>query len=159
MPISFRSVCSSIFPSVPRPDWLGQRCGWLCQSRGWLGQRRGWLGQRREAQPASQASGCRPGRLGLRPGWMAQRGKQMDGQTNTWEGKSPHSTVLCPLSEPLPCFPSRKPRKSHSRIKEEQGKGTADILMPLGVWFENLNQFLQFLRKLLLAAHEHYFRW
>ena len=43
------------------------------------------------------------GWLGLRPGWMAQRGGQTnirtDEQTN---GKSPHSTGLCPLSGPLP---------------------------------------------------------
>ena len=64
--------------------------------------------------------------LGLRPGWMAHRGG-MYGQTDLrTDGKSPHSTELYPLSGPLPYFTPRKLRKG------EQGKGTADHLMPLG---------------------------
>ena len=59
----------------------------------------------RPSQPASQVSGFRDGWLGLRPGWMAQRGERTDGLTNErTNGKSPHSTGLCPLSGPLPCL-------------------------------------------------------
>ena len=41
-----------------------------------------------------------------------------------------------PLSEALPCLPPRK-RKNFSQIQVEQGNGTADLLMPVGVddWF------------------------
>ena len=64
-------------------------------------------------QPASQVSGfrygwlgLRPGWLGFRPGWMAQRGERTYVRTNKpTDGKSPHSTGLCPLSGLLPCFP------------------------------------------------------
>ena len=56
--------------------------------------------------------GLRPGWMGLRPDWLAQRG----GTDKRTDGKSPHSTVLCPLSGPLPkndafsvsCFPTVK---------------------------------------------------
>ena len=53
-----------------------------------------------------------------------------DGRMDRWtdghtDGKSPHSTGLRPLSGPLPCLP-------HENQGEEQGKGTADHLMPLG---------------------------
>ena len=48
------------------------------------------------------ALGLRPGWLSFRPGWMALRGG-MDGLTNRrTDGKSPHSTGLCPLSGTLP---------------------------------------------------------
>ena len=62
----------------------------------------------RPSQPASQVSGFRdgwlglwPGWLGLGPGWRAQRGGTgwMDVRT---DGKSLHSTGLCPLSGSLP---------------------------------------------------------
>ena len=76
------------------------------------------------SQPPSQASRFRPGWLGLRSGWMAQRGEQTD--VNTYR-KSSHSTGLCPLSGPLPCFPPCKPRKCHFKIKVKQGKGTLTI--------------------------------
>ena len=46
----------------------------------------------RPSQPASQASRLRHGWLGLQPGWIAQKGKWTD-------GKSSHSTGLCPLSK------------------------------------------------------------
>ena len=52
--------------------------------------------------------------------------RHMDGQT---QGKSSHSTGLCPLSGPLPCFP-----KEDLGHKEKQGKGTTDHLMPLSNW-------------------------
>ena len=44
-------------------------------------------------------------------------------------GKYPHTTGLFPLLGPMPCSPLREPRRV------EQGKGTADHLMPLGDWF------------------------
>ena len=47
-----------------------------------------------------------------------------------------HFMRLCPLSgPPLPCFPPRKQRKNSLQTKFEQGKGTADQLMPLSNWF------------------------
>ena len=58
-----------------------------------------------------------PGWLGLRPGWMAQRGgdRRTDGRT---DGKSPHSTGLCPLSGPLPCY---SPTLTQKLYKAGQG--------------------------------------
>ena len=66
-------------------------------------------------------------------GW---RGGQTDGRTDKqMDGKSPHSTGILPLSGPLPCFLSQKPSKKSMPTQVEQGKGTADHLMPLGDWF------------------------
>ena len=82
LPISFRSVRSSICPTVPRPDWLCQRRGWLCQSRGLLGQRRGWLVQRR------YCLGLRPRWLGLGPSWLGRRAGWLGLRPN-WLGLRP----------------------------------------------------------------------
>ena len=46
------------------------------------------------------------------------------------DGKSHHSTGLCPLSEPLPRY---SPTSTKNYIK--RGKGTADHMMPLGDLF------------------------
>merc|ERR1712212_102119 len=81
-----------LITSLPVPaGCLSLRTGWLGLRPGWLGLRPGWLG-------------LRPGWLGLRTGWMAQRGdRRTDVRTyGRTDGKSPHSTGLCPLSVPLP---------------------------------------------------------
>ena len=88
---------------------------------------------RSEAQPAKlQASGLAVWASG-HAGWPGGGNGQTDRQTNR---KSLHSTGLCPLSGPLPCFPSCKPRKCLFKIKVKQGKGTPDHLMPLGYLFQ-----------------------
>ena len=82
-------------PGLKSEAWLA---GWLGPSSGWLGLRPCWLG----LKPGKLGLG--PGKLGLRPGWMAQRGTY--GRTDTrMYRKSPHSTVLCPLSGLLPKKP------------------------------------------------------
>ena len=87
---------------------------------------------RSEAQPAKlQDSGLAVWASG-HAGWPGGGNGQTDRQTNR---KSLHSTGLCPLLGPLPCFPSCKPRKCLFKIKVKQGKGTADHLMPLGYLF------------------------
>ena len=100
----------------PRPSLLGLR-----PSQPDLRPSQPDLGASQPAKP--QASGL------AWPGWIAQRGEWTDRRMNR---KSPHSTGLCPLSEPLPCFPPCKPRKCHFKLKVKQGNGTADHLMPLG---------------------------
>ena len=81
------------------------------------------------SEPASQASvalrpawlALRPDRLGLRPAWLALRPSRggtdvrTDGRTN---GKSPHSTGLCPLSGLLPCY---SPTLTQKLYKAGQG--------------------------------------
>ena len=72
---------------------------------------------RQASEPASQASealrpawlALRPDWLGLRPAWLLgpRGGGRTHGRTDErmdgcMEGKSPHSTGLCPLSRPLP---------------------------------------------------------
>ena len=103
-------------PQPARPEAWGMA--------GWLGLRPSWLGLR------PSRLGLRPSWLGLRPGWIAQREEWTDRRMN---GKSPHSTGLCPLSGPLPCFPPCKLRKCCFKIKVKHGKGTADLLMPLNM--------------------------
>ena len=73
--------------------------------------------------------GLRPGWLGLRPGWMAQRGGRTDGRTygRTYVRKiSPFYRTSSPIG--AAALPS--PMKTEEKV--EQGKGTADHLMPLG---------------------------
>ena len=96
-----------------------------------LGLRSSQSGLRPEGQTASSA--CSEAYLAgskacLAGSWALEGGGRTDVRT---DGKSPRSTGLCPLLGPLHCFPSRKLRKSHSKIKAEQGKGTADHLMTL----------------------------
>ena len=76
---------------------------------------------RPEAQPASQASGFRP------QDWL----DGPEGGTHRWtDRKSPHSTGL-PISEAASLLPPMKTREV------EQGKGTAEHLMPLGYLLRN----------------------
>ena len=96
------SVRPSVCPSV-RPS------GWLA---GWLGLRPSWLG-------------LRPGWLGLRPGWMAQGGGT-DGRTNGRTENLPILQDFVPYRGRCPASPMK------TKEKVEQGKGTADHLMPLG---------------------------
>ena len=84
---------------------------------------------RSEAQPAR--SEAQPAKL--QAGWPGGGNGQTDRQTNR---KSLHSTGLCPLSGPLPWFPSCKPRKCIFKIKVRQGKGIANLLMPFGYLFQ-----------------------
>ena len=83
-------------------------------SHGWHGLRPGWLG-------------FRPGWLGFRPGWMAQRGgtdRQM------YQRKiSPFYRTSSPIGA------TALPPPMNTKEKVEQGKGTADHLMPLGYLF------------------------
>ena len=83
----------------------------------------------RPSQPASQDSGFRHGGLGLRPGWMSQRGDgRADGRTD--ERKiSPFYRTLSPIGD------AALPPPMKTKEKVEQGKGTADHLMPLGYLF------------------------
>ena len=61
-------------------------------------------------------------------GWIEGRmDRGMNGRTN---GISPHSTGLCPLSVPLPCYPC-----DFTTLKK-QGKGTADHILPFGDWLK-----------------------
>ena len=50
----------------------------------------------------------------------------MDGQTNEWTENLPI------LQDRCPSYPQENQKKSHSKTKVEQGKGTAEHLMPLG---------------------------
>ena len=79
---------------------------------GWLGLRLGWLG-------------LRLGWLGLRPGWMAQRGERTDKRKI-----SPFYRTLSPIGT------AALPPPMKTKEKVEQGKGTADHLMPLGYLFK-----------------------
>ena len=70
--------------------------------------------------------------LGLRSGWMAQKGEWTDGwtneQTNGWK-ISPFYRTLSPIGA------AALPPPMKTKEKVEQGKGTADYLMPLGYLF------------------------
>merc|ERR1712183_125856 len=80
---------------------------------------------RPEAQPASQLTS------GFRPGWMAQGGGsdgRTNGQTNVWKN-SPFYRTLSPIGA------AALPPPIKTKEKVEQGKGTADHLMPLGYLF------------------------
>ena len=71
----------------------------------------------------------RPGWLGLRSGWMAQRGERTDVRTNGWtDGRkiSPFYRTSSPIGA------AALPPPMKTKEKAEQGKGTADHLMPLG---------------------------
>ena len=70
---------------------------------------------RQASEPVSQASealrpawlALRPGWMGLRPAWLALGPSRGDGPMYVWmyvqtDGKSPHSSGLCPLSGLLP---------------------------------------------------------
>ena len=70
-------------------------------------------------------------------GLKASRSRGTDGRTN---GKSPHSTGLCPLPWPLPYFNKENSNSTNLKIIVKQGKETADHLMPLGDWFQLLKR-------------------
>ena len=72
----------------------------------------------RPSQPASQVSGFRDDRLGLRPG-------RTDRQTNGRKISPFYKT-----SSPIEAAALPPPMKTKEKV--EQGKGTADHLMPLG---------------------------
>ena len=99
----------SLKPETWLAGWTSGLAGWASGLAGWASGLAGWAsGLAGWAQ--AWLAGLRPGWLSLRPGWMAQRGEQMDGRTNVrtnvrMDGKSPHSTGLCPLSGLLPCLP------------------------------------------------------
>ena len=76
--------------------------------------------------PLAGQPGLRPSQPGLMPA------SQTPGPASQASG---HSIELHPLSGPLPCFPLWKQRKNSIQTQVEQGKGTADHLMPLGDWF------------------------
>ena len=99
---------------------LGLRPGWLGLRPSWLGLRPGWLG-------------LRPGWLGLRPGWMAQRG----GRTYVRTYERTDERKISPFyrtSSPIGAAALPPPMKTKEKV--EQGKGTADHLMPLGYLFK-----------------------
>ena len=110
------SVRPFVHPSVrPSPLWASQPGLRPSQPslkpETWLA---GWLG-------------LRPGWLGLRPSWMAQRGGRTDGQMN--ERKISFYRTSSPIGAAALPFPMK------TKEKVEQGKGTADHLMPLGYLF------------------------
>ena len=116
------------FRTVLRPGWLGLRPGWLGLKPGWLGLRPGRLGLRPGWLGLRPGwLGFRPGWLGFRPGWMAQRGgtdRQM------YQRKiSPFYRTSSPIGA------TALPPPMNTKEKVEQGKGTADHLMPLGYLF------------------------
>ena len=60
----------------------------------------------------------------------------MDGRTDGWmDGRTDGS-------KPLSCFPSRIQRKNTLQTQVDQGKGTADHLIPLGSWLSDVIQIL-----------------
>ena len=67
------------------------------------------------SEPASQASeALRPAWLALRPAWLALGPSRegTDGLIDGWtDGKSPHSTALCPLTGPLPRYSTTSTQK------------------------------------------------
>ena len=76
--------------------------------------------------------GLRPGWLGLRPGWMAQRGGT-DGRTDGRSDQRTYGRKISPFyrtSSPIGAAALPPPMKTKEKV--EQGKGTADHLMPLG---------------------------
>ena len=85
----------------------------------------------------------RAGWMGLRPGWMAQRGGMdgwTDSQTNRWkDGRMNGQTdkrKISPFYRTLsPIGAAALPPPMKTKEKVEQGKGTADHLMPLGYLF------------------------
>ena len=82
---------------VPGPGGLGQEAWgrFTGAGPGGLGHR-AWAVYMATSQKGKKGwLGLRPDWLGLRPGCMAHRGGCTDGRMN---GKSPHSTGLCPLS-------------------------------------------------------------
>ena len=72
--------------------------------------------------------GLRPSWLGLKPGWMAKRGERTDRRTNIWKISPFYRTSSLIGAAALP-----PPMKTKEKV--EQGKGTADHLMPLGYLF------------------------
>ena len=83
----------------------------------------GWLGLRPDCL------GLRPDWLGLRPGWMAQRVVRTNGQTDEQTDKRKISPFYR-TSSPIGATALPPPMKTKEKV--EQGKGTADHLMPLG---------------------------
>ena len=92
------SVYLCIHPS-PLASWQALRPLWQALRPLW--QALTPLGQ--ALRPLRQA--LRPLWQALRPLWQALNSHRMDRQTDVWTcGISPHSTGLCPLSGPLPCY-------------------------------------------------------
>ena len=63
-------------------------------------------------QPGLNPEAWLAGWVGLKPGWL--------GQTNKRDGKSLHSTGLCPLSGPLPKKGGWKKARKETWIKREE---------------------------------------
>ena len=81
------------------------RPGWLALMPAWLALRPTWLD-------------LRPAWLDLGP-WGGRMDKQMNEQMNEWtNGKSFHSTGLCPLLGPLPSY---SPTSTQKLYKAGQG--------------------------------------
>ena len=94
---SCRMGRNSIRPSIRFP-YKGSDSSWRGQRASWRGLRSSWRFLR-----ASQR-GLRAYQRGLRAcqeGWGGRMDRQTDVRT---DGISPHSTGVCPLSGPLPCY-------------------------------------------------------
>ena len=96
------------------------------------------------SEPASQASealrpawlALRPDWLGLRPAWLAlgpSRGGK-DAQTDGWtDGRTENLPILLDFVPYRGLCPATAQLEPKNCIK--RGKGTADLMMPLGDWF------------------------
>ena len=115
---------SGLLPCFP---WLA---GCLGLRPGCLGLRPGWMAQRggRTYGPCFPwLAGC----LGLRPCWMAQGSGRTDGLMNRWK-ISPFYRTSSPIGAAV------LPSLIKTKEKVEQGKGTADYLMPFS-YLSSLN--------------------
>ena len=79
-------------------------------------------------QPASHNQPVRPNQPSLSPSKWGLRPLPAGSESWQWRHR-PHSTKLCPLSGPLPCFPPRKQKKKSSQTKLSRARE------PLTNWY------------------------